>query len=78
MMLNVFSAFAQQVGFQLEEKGIWNEMDEWVERVSKTERLVIEADLSGLVDEGNTTDEVLDWRVMQKDRWQWILPKGWK
>lgn len=38
-------------------------MDEWVERVSKTERLVIEADLSGLVDEGNTTDEeVLDWR----------------
>lgn len=54
-------------------------MDEWVERVSKSERLVIEADLSGLVDEGNTTDEVvLDWRVMQKDRWQWVLPKGWK
>lgn len=51
-------------------------MDEWVECVFKTERFVIEADLSGLVDEGNTTDEVvLDWRVMQKDRWQWILPK---
>lgn len=54
-------------------------MDEWVECVFKTETFVIEADLSGLVDEGNTTDEkVLDWRVMQKDRWQWILPKGWK
>lgn len=36
-------------------------MDEWVECVFKTERFVIEADLSGLVDEGNTTDEeVLD------------------
>lgn len=50
-------------------------MDEWVECVFKTERFVIEADLSGLVDEGNTTDEKV---VMQKDRWQWILPKGWK
>lgn len=49
----------------LEEKEeIWNKLDEVVESVLRTERLVIGDDFCGLL--------VLR-REMQKDRWWWIL-----
>ena len=57
-MVNVISAYAPQVGCELEEKeDFWNDLDEMVESVHKGERVLIGADLNGHVGEGNRGDE---------------------
>ncbi|KAI5094883.1 hypothetical protein C0J45_14958 [Silurus meridionalis] len=58
MMINVISAYAQQVGCEMEEKErFWSELDEVVDGVPRKERLVIGADFNGHVGEGNRGDE---------------------
>ena len=50
VMMNVISAYAPQVGCEMEEKeDFWSELDEVVESVSKEERVVIGADFNGHV-----------------------------
>ncbi|KAI5624580.1 hypothetical protein C0J50_15862 [Silurus asotus] len=58
MMINVISAYASQVGCEMEEKKrFWSELDEVVDGVRRKERLVIGADFIGHVGEGNSSDE---------------------
>ena len=58
VMMNVISAYALQVGCEMEYKeDFWSELDEVVESVSKEERVVIGADFNGHVGEGNSDDE---------------------
>ncbi|KAF7690584.1 hypothetical protein HF521_012388 [Silurus meridionalis] len=58
MMINVISAYAPQVGCEMEEKErFWSELDEVVDGVPRKERLVIGADFNGHVGEGNRGDE---------------------
>uniref|UniRef100_A0A8C4R3Y4 Endonuclease/exonuclease/phosphatase domain-containing protein n=1 Tax=Eptatretus burgeri TaxID=7764 RepID=A0A8C4R3Y4_EPTBU len=58
VMMNVISAYAPQVGCEMEEKKyFWSELDEVVESVSKDERVVIGADFNGHVGEGNRDDK---------------------
>ncbi|KAF7690900.1 hypothetical protein HF521_011197, partial [Silurus meridionalis] len=54
----VISAYAPQVGCEMEEKErFWSELDEVVDGVPRKERLVIGADFNGHVGEGNRGDE---------------------
>ncbi|KAI5100145.1 hypothetical protein C0J45_9131 [Silurus meridionalis] len=58
VMINVISAYAPQVGCEMEEKErFWSEFDEVVDGVPRKERLVIGADFNGHVGEGNRGDE---------------------
>ena len=58
VMVNVISAYAPQMGYELEEKeDFWNDLDGMVESVHKGERVLIGADLNGHVGEGNRGDD---------------------
>ena len=61
MILNVLSAYAPQVGCELEEKErFWRDMDELLEGVPIEERVLLGADFNAHVGEGNQGDaEVL-------------------
>ncbi|KAF7707519.1 hypothetical protein HF521_018737 [Silurus meridionalis] len=69
MMINVISAYAPQVGCEMEEKErFWSELDEVVDGVPRNEQLVIGADFNGHVGEGNRGDkEVIGRRCNLKE-----------
>ena len=57
-ILNIVSAYALQVNNNVEEKNdFWEDLDGLIESMSKEERIVLGADLSGPVDKGNIGDE---------------------
>ncbi|MCI4391424.1 hypothetical protein PGIGA_G00134180 [Pangasianodon gigas] len=69
VMLNVVSGYAPQVGCELEEKErFWSELDEVIESIPTGERVVIGADFSGHVGEGNTGDEEVMGKFGVKER----------
>ena len=69
VMVNVISAYAPQVGRELNEKeAFWNDLDEMVKSVHKGKRVLIGADLNGHVDEGNRGDEEVMSRHGFKER----------
>ena len=56
--LNVISAYAPQVGYIREKKeAFWLDLDKTVEKIPKSKRTVVGADLNGHVGEGNNGDE---------------------
>ena len=58
MIINVVSAYAPQVGCDMEEKEqFWGEMDELMESIPRDERVVIGADFNGHIGSGNRGDE---------------------
>ena len=58
VMLNVISAYVLQVRCTHEEKkAFWLDLDETVEKIPKNERIAVGADLNGLVEEGDNSDE---------------------
>lgn len=58
VIINVISAYAPQAGCDIEEKeAFWREMDELVESIPRSERVVIGADFNGHVGSGNVGDE---------------------
>ncbi|KAF7687614.1 hypothetical protein HF521_014842 [Silurus meridionalis] len=69
LKLEVISAYAPQVGCEMEEKEkFWSELDEVVEGVPRNERLVIGADFNWHVGEGNRGDEEVMGRYGFKER----------
>ncbi len=69
VMINVISAYAPQVGCEMEEKeDFWSKLDEVVVRIPKEERVVIGADFNGHVGEGNRGDEEVMARYGIKER----------
>ncbi|KAJ8375265.1 hypothetical protein SKAU_G00058450 [Synaphobranchus kaupii] len=69
VMVNVISAYAPQVGCEIEEKEeFWSVLDEVVESVPARERVVIGADFNGHVGEGNKGDEEVMGRYGVKNR----------
>ncbi|KAK3524727.1 hypothetical protein QTP86_001653, partial [Hemibagrus guttatus] len=69
VMLNVVSGYAPQVGCELEEKErFWSELDEVMESIPTSERVVIGADFNGYVGEGNTGDEEVMGKFGVKER----------
>ena len=69
VMMNAISAYAPQMGCELEEKeGFWNDLDEIVESVHKGERVLIGADLNEHVGEGSRGDEEVMGRHGFKER----------
>ena len=57
-ILNIVSAYAPQVNNSMEEKNnFWEDLDGFVESISKEKRIVLGADLNGHVGEGNIGDE---------------------
>ncbi|KAI5096408.1 hypothetical protein C0J45_13302 [Silurus meridionalis] len=69
MMINVISAYAPQVGCEMEEKErFWSELDDVVDGVPRKERLVIGADFNRHVGEGNIGDEEVMGRYGLKER----------
>ncbi|KAI5612991.1 hypothetical protein C0J50_4233, partial [Silurus asotus] len=68
-MINVISAYAPQVGCEMEEKErFWSELDEVVDGVPRKECLVIGKDFNGHVGEGNRGDEEVMGRYGFKER----------
>ena len=68
VMVNVISAYAPQVGCELEEKeDFWNDLDE-MESVYQGEGVLTRADLNGHVCEGNRGDEEIMGRHGFKER----------
>ena len=68
-LLNVVSAYARQVGCGREnEAGFWSETDKVMESILRQERVVIGADFSGHVGEGNRGDEDVIGRYGDKER----------
>ncbi|KAI5629718.1 hypothetical protein C0J50_2219 [Silurus asotus] len=54
VMINVISAYAPQVGCEMEEKEkLWSKLEEVVDGVTRNKQLVIGADFNGHVGEGN-------------------------
>ena len=65
----VISVYAPQVGCNTEEKEeFWNELDEEVQKIPGSERVVIGADLNSHVGEGNTGDERVMGRYGVRER----------
>ncbi|KAK3524337.1 hypothetical protein QTP70_027959 [Hemibagrus guttatus] len=61
--------YAPQVGCELEEKErFWNELDEVMESIPTSKRVVIGADFNGHVGEGNTSDEEVMGKFGVKER----------
>ena len=58
IQINVISAYAPQVGCDLEEKEeFWSEVEEVIRSIPREERIVIGADFNGHIGEGNNGDE---------------------
>ena len=58
VIMNVISAYAPQAGCEMEEKeAFWEEIDELMESIPRSERVVIGADFNGHVGSGNVGDE---------------------
>ncbi|KAK3531161.1 hypothetical protein QTP70_013261 [Hemibagrus guttatus] len=69
VMLNVVSGYAPQVSCELEEKErFWSELDEVMENISTSERVVIGVDFNGHVGEGNRGDEEVMGKFEVKER----------
>ncbi|KAF7703475.1 hypothetical protein HF521_022482, partial [Silurus meridionalis] len=69
VMINVISAYALQVGCEMEEiEKFWSELDEVVEGVPREDQLVIGADFNGHVGEGNSGNEKVMGRYGFKER----------
>ncbi|KAF7689638.1 hypothetical protein HF521_012991, partial [Silurus meridionalis] len=69
VMINVISAYAPQMGCEMEEKEkFWSELDEVVEGVPRNEILVIGADFNRHVGEGNRGNEGMIGRYSIKER----------
>ncbi|KAF7694127.1 hypothetical protein C0J45_16005 [Silurus meridionalis] len=69
ILIYVISAYAPQVGCEIEEKEkFWSELDEVVDGVPKNKRLVIGADINGHVGEGNRGDKEVMGRYGLKER----------
>ena len=68
-ILNVVSAYTQQVNNSMEEKkDFWEDLDGLMESISKQERIVFDADLNGHVGEGNIGDEEIMGRYGARTR----------
>ncbi len=69
VMMNVVSAYAPQVGCELEEKeNFWNELDELTQSIPIGERVVVGTDLNGQVSEVTRGDEEVMGKYSVKDR----------
>ncbi|KAF7706373.1 hypothetical protein C0J45_5915, partial [Silurus meridionalis] len=72
----VISAYAPQVGCEMEEKEkFWSELDEVVDGVPRNERLVNGADFNGHVGEGNRGDEEV--MVQESIRRKRLAKQNW-
>ncbi|KAI5102018.1 hypothetical protein C0J45_7370 [Silurus meridionalis] len=69
LMINIISAYAPQVGCEMEVKEqFWSDLDEVVEDVPRKERLLIGAHFNGYVDECNRGDKEVMGRYGLKER----------
>ncbi|XP_065675780.1 craniofacial development protein 2-like [Hydra vulgaris] len=69
VVMNVISAYAPQVGCDIEEKEeFWRELDEVVLQIHIEERMILGADFDGHVGEGNSGDEEVMGRYGVKER----------
>ncbi|KAG2457570.1 CFDP2 protein, partial [Polypterus senegalus] len=69
VMMNVVSAYAPQVGCARGKKeDFWSELDEVMKSVPKEQKVVLGADFSGHVGEGNSGDEEVMGRYGVKER----------
>ncbi|XP_065672208.1 uncharacterized protein LOC136090032 [Hydra vulgaris] len=69
VVMNVISAYAPQVGCNMEEKEeFWRELDEVVLQAPIEERMILGADFNGHVGEGNSGDEEVMGRYGVKER----------
>ncbi|XP_063859148.1 craniofacial development protein 2-like [Scylla paramamosain] len=57
IQINVISAYAPQVGCELDEKEFWSEVEEVIQDIPREERIVIGPHFNGHIGEGNNGDE---------------------